>query len=134
MTKAKYLPNYKFNHLTVIEFIGRLDDNNHSFYKCQCDCGKIINIRTQQINIQKSCGCCSYQRKNKIKTRKKYPVGYKFNHLTILKYIDKKDKNRHFFCQCKCDCGNIIDIRLQQINVQKSCGCAKRKKEQRKNR
>ena len=128
MSKNKYPKNYKFNSLTIIDFIGQLDNSNHSFYKCKCDCGKIINIRTQQINIQKSCGCCSYFTKSKINKREKYPVGYKFNHLTILKYINKKDKNRHFFCQCKCDCGNIIDIRLQQINIQKSCGCINRKK------
>ena len=40
------------------------DKNKHCFYKCQCECGKIIYIRTQQINVQKSCGCCTRLQNN----------------------------------------------------------------------
>lgn len=58
MGKHKYPIGYKFNKLTIIEFLGRMDNtSNHSYYKCRCECGKIVNILTQHITIQKSCGC-----------------------------------------------------------------------------
>ena len=61
MSKKKYPVGYKFNKLTVLEYMGSMDKdkNNHCFYKCRCECGKTIYIRTQQINVQKSCGCCT---------------------------------------------------------------------------
>lgn len=58
MAKQKYPIGYKFNKLIIIEFLGRIKENdNHSYYKCQCECGKIINVLSQHIQIQKSCGC-----------------------------------------------------------------------------
>lgn len=104
------------------------DKNKHCFYKCQCECGKIIYIRTQQINVQKSCGCAlNLSKKNNCTFKRKYPDGYKFNKLTIIDYLGRaKSKGKHSFYKCQCDCGNIINIRTQQINVQKSCGCCTR--------
>lgn len=58
MGKPKYPVGYKFNKLTVLEFMGRMDStSNHSYYKCQCECGKIIRVLSHNIQIQKSCGC-----------------------------------------------------------------------------
>lgn len=53
----------------------------------------------------------------------KYPIGYKFNKLTILKFVGKIKNTPHNYYQCKCDCGNIVYVRSQNINKQKSCGC-----------
>ena len=63
MAKNKYPVGYKFNYLTILEYCGKEKNSNHCFYKCKCDCGNIITIRTQAINKQKSCGC--YKSKNK---------------------------------------------------------------------
>lgn len=57
MGKHKYPIGYKFNKLTIIEYLGKLDNNNHTYYKCECECGKIIKILSQHIQVQKSCGC-----------------------------------------------------------------------------
>ena len=48
-----------FQELCGLVFRRKLNPQKHSFYKCQCECGNIINIRTQQIDVQKSCGCCT---------------------------------------------------------------------------
>ena len=58
MARNKYPIGYKFNKLTILEYLGRMGNKpNHSYYKCQCECGKINNVLTQHIQIQKSCGC-----------------------------------------------------------------------------
>lgn len=130
MAKNKYPIGYKFNNLTIIEYLGQIDNTNHCFYKCRCKCGKIIKIRTQQINIQKSCGCERPKGLiNKYRNTHKYPIGYKFNNLTVLEFCGNLDgKNHRSFYKCKCNCGKIIYIRTQQINIQKSCGCANKQK------
>ena len=58
MTKPKYPIGYKFNKLTIVEYLGHLDKkSHHCYYLCQCECGKKVKILTHHIQIQKSCGC-----------------------------------------------------------------------------
>jgi hypothetical protein len=59
------------------------------------------------------------------------PSGYKFNHLTIVKEIEPHIWNKIKFRQfeCKCDCGNITNILLQELRKnQISCGCIRKQK------
>ena len=51
-------------------------------------------------------------------------VGTKFNNLTILG-IHSKDNAGHYKLICKCDCGNIKNIRADRVinGVTKTCGC-----------
>lgn len=53
----------KFGKLTVIEDIGfkpHVEGHNRRFYKCQCDCGNIIEASGNQLkgNNIKTCGHC----------------------------------------------------------------------------
>lgn len=130
MANNKYPLGYNFNNLTIIEYLGQIDNTNHCFYKCKCKCGKIIKIRTQQINVQKSCGCIKPKTNpHKYIGKHKYPLGYKFNKLTIIEYCGNLDKKyHHCFYKCKCECGRIVNIRTQNINHQKSCGCVPKRK------
>lgn len=58
--------------------------------------------------------------------------GQIFNHLTIIKdAFIKKDTNSgksRRFLECQCECGKIVNVRLDQIKSghTKSCGCKKR--------
>lgn len=108
MSKNKYPIGFKFNKLTIIDYL----ENNRCL--CKCDCGNIITINSYKINKQKSCGCKNH----------KYPIGYKFNKLTIISTGHKIDNKPFRYYKCKCDCGNIIYIRSNAINTQKSCGCS----------
>ena len=59
-------PGQKYNHLTILEYIGV--KNHESYWKCQCDCGNIKNIRASKIKngeIQ-SCGCLSSKGEKRI--------------------------------------------------------------------
>lgn len=58
-------------------------------------------------------------------------IGKKFNMLTIVSY-KKKYNNKNYFV-CKCDCGNISEIRANHIlnDNQYSCGCIRTKYENR---
>ena len=49
-------------------------------------------------------------------------IGKKINKLLILEVL-KKEKD--YYYKCKCDCGNIKDIRAAYVinGVTKSCGC-----------
>lgn len=47
-------------------------------------------------------------------------VGKKFNTLTVLSEYRKAN---HIYCVCKCDCGNIKDIRKDALGKVRSCGC-----------
>lgn len=52
-------------------------------------------------------------------------VGKKYNHLTIIKNLNKIDKHNSKLILCKCDCGNKKEMVFSQvINGQvKTCGC-----------
>jgi hypothetical protein len=55
-------------------------------------------------------------------------TGQKFGKLTILKYTKTVDKRPYW--ECKCDCGNIKEIRGKEIKsgAVKSCGCLKKER------
>lgn len=48
-----------FGKLTVIQKSTKKDANNHSYWKCQCDCGKILQVRGTNLAFGNSlsCGC-----------------------------------------------------------------------------
>ena len=53
----------RFGKLTVLDYF--LDENKHVKWKCQCDCGNIVNFSGQALTNQdkgpKSCGCIKSQ-------------------------------------------------------------------------
>lgn len=52
------LTGQKFNRLTVIEFI-EINKRNEAFWKCKCDCGNFVNVRSGNLKsgTTTSCGC-----------------------------------------------------------------------------
>lgn len=60
------LSNKKFGKLLVLE--RDLDKKDCTYWRCQCDCGKILSIRGDSLkNGQKSCGCLRSKGEQKIK-------------------------------------------------------------------
>lgn len=49
----------KFGRLTVLENTKKVDKDNRTIYKCQCDCGNIVEVVGKRIKsgATKSCGC-----------------------------------------------------------------------------
>ena len=52
-------------------------------------------------------------------------IGKKYNHLTIIKNLNKIDKNNSKLILCKCDCGKEKEMVFTQVlnGEVKSCGC-----------
>lgn len=90
---------------------------------CRCECGneKWIRFDSIQSNSQKSCGCL----RKKTQFKQKDLLGKKFNNLTVIKNTNKKDKEKNYILECKCDCGNIKLVATHDLisGNTKSCGC-----------
>ena len=52
-------------------------------------------------------------------------IGKRFNHLTLIKNLNKIDKNNSKLALFKCDCGNVKEMVFTQVlnGSVKSCGC-----------
>lgn len=61
----------RFGKLLVIEHLGT--KNQHTYWRCVCDCGKETNTRNQNLlsGKSKSCGCGDIQRKRDLANRLK---------------------------------------------------------------
>lgn len=57
MPKALDLTNKRFDSLIALERLP--SKNGHTYWKCRCDCGKIIEVQTSHLTCKKitNCGC-----------------------------------------------------------------------------
>lgn len=64
MSRVVDITGNQYNRLTVIGFDHC--ENKRSFWKCRCDCGKVVILRKDHFaykySRQKSCGCLHRQR------------------------------------------------------------------------
>ena len=113
------LTGQKFNRLTVIKESENKRGGRVTWI-CQCECGNIVEVTSKNLRDRttQSCGCL----------KRKNILGQKFGKLTVIEYTNE---NRHGIAlwKCKCDCGNIVDVRVEHLKGQShsrtiSCGCA----------
>lgn len=124
-----------YNNLTVI---ARDDDykkqnnysNKNTYYRCRCTCGKetIVRINSLVAGEVKSCGCLKEQqdKTNLIPNKMHDLTGQKFGKLTVLSpFKQPNDLNGDYWWHCKCDCGNIHNVRGYSLihGDTTSCGC-----------
>jgi hypothetical protein len=105
--------------------------NKERLWKCQCDCGNIVDLRKSSFvhNQQKSCGCLGKNRKGKVdnKRRPEDKTGQRFGLLIAIKMIpDIREENASVW-QCQCDCGNIVNFNAKRLNkgIRLNCGGSK---------
>lgn len=124
-----------FGKLTVLsknnEF--EFEDCNHSYWNCQCECGKITTVRGDALidGKTKSCGCNSYRMAG-VKNMDNL-TGQKFGKLTVIKRdFEKTDASKQAFWWCACDCGEKISVGRGSLKsgATRSCGCLKSKGEE----
>ena len=115
----------KFSYLTAIEDIGTL--NGHRLWKCQCDCGKFVNVTINNLKSgnTKSCGDtqkCPYAYQIKIEKQLPDLLGKTFGKLTVKERIIEDFTVKW---KCQCDCGGIIFCSGKQLTSGglSSCGC-----------
>ena len=115
MPAYKNIVGQKFGMLTVLEELPG--------YKvlCLCDCGNKTIVQKGSIKCghTTSCGCRRYGFKIDINDI----IGKRIGKLVVLQYSRKEGKFHYYLC--KCDCGNIIEVRRNELVTgnTKSCGC-----------
>ena len=133
--RAKDLTKNKFGRLQPICRVQH--STQIAYWACLCDCGLYTVVRgthMAQGKIQ-SCGCYGKEQAKKAALEREYRPNHKdltnqkFGYLTALKYIGN-DISKHAVWQCKCDCGNIINVTATHLLTTHttSCGCRKESK------
>ena len=121
MARKIDLTGRQFGKLTVIKSTKRRNKSNRSLWKCQCECGKIKYVTTDDLKGLKvtSCGC-RYRLELK---------GQQFGRLTVLrKQMMKRHGRAYWLCQCQC--GKKVFVKGTDLTLLKtrSCGCYRREK------
>lgn len=122
-TKAEDLTGQVFGKLHVLD---RADNHcGRPAWLCQCECGsrKIVTAHDLKAGKVKSCGSRSCRGRKELKNL----TGMKFGRLTALYPTERRDRKGSVYWHCLCDCGNTIEVSVDNLmwgNYQ-SCGCLK---------
>lgn len=118
------LTNKKIGKLTVLER-DYTTSKTGTYWKCQCECGKIISCRRDTLtqHNKTSCGCDLFKKNSK--AHLKDETGNTYGRLTVLGPAEKRENNTHLFWRCKCSCGKEIVVNGQYLRsgTKLSCGC-----------
>lgn len=112
------LTGQRFGMITVKKKAVNPYKNRHTYWLCDCDCGK-TNILIDGENLKagrtKSCGCNNYKKPEDL-------TGQKFGKLTPLYWFHKDNR---VLWHCQCDCGNTIDVLTNVLKSGRtqSCDC-----------
>ena len=111
--KKQDLAGKRIGSLTIKETLYNYNGYNKATYRCLCDCGNEIYVKSSSIYKTKSCGC----------SRKKNYSGNKYGKLKVLETL--YTPNKPTMCKCLCDCGNIITTKANSLvgGNTTSCGC-----------
>ncbi|WP_276911880.1 hypothetical protein [Dubosiella newyorkensis] len=118
-TSSIVLTGKKIGKLTVIRKLNEKKGSNY-LWLCRCDCGNEIKVPTSHLtrnNPTSSCGCSKGKKSEDISNQK-------FGRLLAICPTEKRLAGSVVW-ECVCDCGNRIEVSLNQLksgNV-KSCGC-----------
>lgn len=131
MAKLIDLTGQKIGKLTVLE--KTTPRKRHVYWKCQCDCGNIIEVSSESLRRQsiKDCGCVKKEQQQlKIQGKNNkfnYLVGKRFGKLVVEERTNERINNSIVW-KCKCDCGNYKNVptHLLTNGHTKSCGCLNR--------
>lgn len=133
MGKIKDITNKKFGKLTVLEIVGKKDGKCY-YWKCQCDCGNIIEVNGVSLRSgnTKSCGCGKYDGLKKYNAQQtletKIPNGTRFGKLVVIEDLGYKPqyknspKNRQWY-KCQCDCGNVCEAHGNALKTNNKISC-----------
>lgn len=124
--KINDLTGLTFDKLTVLELSMK---GKSPHWKCICDCGNIIDVKTTDLKSGKVHQCRECRYKQSSKTQRINYVGRKVGYLTIesVEYVDHRP-----IALCECKCGKQVTIGIDALYRKsknfKSCGCYIRSK------
>lgn len=118
MSRLIDLTGQRFGMLTVLH--RSKQPHPCVYWTCRCDCGRIVEVAGNNLkrghNV--SCGC-----------RRVSPyIGKRFGSLVVLEKTEETVQHgstRSPLWKCRCECGNIVLLRLDSLTSGsiKSCGC-----------
>ena len=108
-----------YGKLAVIEETNKRNSSGDIFWKCQCECGNIVEVRGSSLRrgITVSCGCNKLQQSIN-------EIGNTYGKLTVIGRAKNRGKRAYWICQC--ECGKIVEVsgyNLRKENGTRSCGC-----------
>ena len=134
MGKFQDLTGQHFGKLKVIERTeSHISPSGYKYimWRCQCDCGNFINVRTTDLknNHTQSCGCLHKEMLSKAKLIDL--TGQVYGRLTVIKRVDdyiSPSGSRKVQWLCKCKCGKEVIVTGNNLRKgnSKSCGCYNR--------
>ena len=124
-SKTDEMIGKKFGKLTVLSLISK-DETLKSRclrYKCQCECGKIVEVNGNSLRTGHTTSCGCSRRGANIKNLSNQRFG-----LLVVQDLAYVNNNRRAVWNCKCDCGNIVQVSSHELlsNHTISCGCKRR--------
>lgn len=118
------LTGQKFGRWTVLERAP--SKGKTSYWKCQCECGTIKDVRSQSLREGRSQSCGCYKKDFWTKDI----TGKRFGRLIAISKTDKTSSDHYVIWKCLCDCGNECEVDLHSLergNTQ-SCGCLRKER------
>ena len=112
------MPGQRFGRLVTIS---KFTKNKAPYWKCQCDCGNITEVKASNLKAGYNVSCgCYFSEQNKLDL-----TNQKFGKLTAIKPLEERDERGAVLWECKCDCGNIFYATAHSLNycLVQSCGC-----------
>lgn len=92
-----------------------------TMWTCQCDCGKVVDVRAADLANAKSVQCrqCSYDNVPLRFDR----MGQRYGKLVVIERVGHRSNEVAWLCQC--DCGNTSVVASSSLGDgdTKSCGC-----------
>lgn len=117
----------KHGYLTIIDEIYNYNNTGKKVYICNCECGKtnIIKNSTYRWNENSSCGCKA--KENFSKKVSRHVDGEKFGRLLVIETLWNETPVK---VKCKCECGNIVILRKNDVQSLHtlSCGCLQKQR------
>jgi hypothetical protein len=131
MKKLELQIGEKYNYWTTLSLSDFVSKKGERYYKCQCDCGTIRDVKAYHLNSggSKSCGCFVKETMSKLK---RIDIeGIKFGKLTTIKRVHHNNSKHLNHWLCKCDCGNEVVASTGGLRGGKhlSCGCIRKGEE-----
>ena len=115
------------SYLTVLEKTNKRSSKGEIIWKCQCECGKVIELNGSEIRRGKtrSCGCKRTELQLKSNNTFIAP-GTQFERLTVLSILPHTTNKVKYLC--KCECGNIVEVYGTDLHSKRtrSCGCLRK--------
>ena len=110
----------KYDALTVIEASDIRSSDGRIQWLCKCDCGntKLVTGKQLRNGNVKSCGCGIHKQQQEI--------GKRYGNLIVLSFAFHNTRGELLW-NCKCDCGNIIQVKTSHLRSghTRSCGCSR---------